>query len=272
MASNQIPLPPHYQAVLDRFVTVCREDQRVVAALLGGSYATGTADLYSDLDLGLITTDGAYEDFLKDYVSFISLVGEPELLEDFDLPHNVFFIFSDGTEGELAIGCESRFKHIQLGPYQTLLDKKGVLTGVVFSGEEVDPAEQTETLRRLIYWFWHDLSHFIAAIGRGQLWWAYGQLEILRSHCLNLVRKQNNFTGATEGYEKIEKAVPLEQLAPLQTTFCPLERDPMLQAVTNIVRFYQQIAPPLARAHQLAYPERLSHLMSDRLAKLSGTL
>lgn len=272
MASNQFQLPPNYQAVLDRFVAACQADQRVVAAFLGGSFATGKADLYSDLDLGLITTDGAYEDFLKDYASFISLLGEPDLLEDFDLPNNVFFIFSDGTEGELAIGSESRFKHIHLGSYQTLLDKKGLLDGVVFSGEEIDPAEQTETLRRLIYWFWHDLSHFIAAIGRGQLWWAYGQLEILRSQCLNLVRLQHNFTGATEGYEKIEKAVPVEQLAPLQATFCPLERDPMLQAVSNIVRFYQQIAPPLAHAYHLPYPERLSHLMSARLAKLSGTL
>jgi predicted nucleotidyltransferase len=272
MASNQLQLPHNYQTVLDRFVAVCQADERVVAAFLGGSYATGKADSYSDLDLDLITADDAYEDFLKECPTFISLLGEPLLVEDFDLPNNFFFIFSDGTEVELAVGCESHFNHIQRGPYKTLLDKKGVLAGAVFSGEEIDPTEQTETLRRLLYWFWHDLSHFIAAMGRRKLWWGHGQLEILRGQCVNLLRLQNNFSAPAEGYEKIEKAVPIEQLAPLQATFCPLEQNAMLRAGLDIVRFYQEIAPPLAQAHGLPYPERLARLMSDRLAKLSGTL
>jgi predicted nucleotidyltransferase len=36
----------------------------VAAAFLGGSYARGTADAYSDLDLGLIITDAAHADLL----------------------------------------------------------------------------------------------------------------------------------------------------------------------------------------------------------------
>ena len=53
MASNRIQLAPNYQVVLDRFVTVCQKDERVVAAFLSGSYATNTADLYSELRAGL---------------------------------------------------------------------------------------------------------------------------------------------------------------------------------------------------------------------------
>src|SRR5215210_2015956 len=98
--NSQAIQPPHkYQDVLKRFVAACRADERVVAALLIGSYARGTADAYSDLDLGLITTDAAYEDFATGCAAFIRLLGEPVFLEDFDLPNNVFFIFPDGTEG-----------------------------------------------------------------------------------------------------------------------------------------------------------------------------
>ena len=50
---------------MNRFVAACQADERVVAAFLGGSYARGTADAYSDLDLCLITTDEAYEDFCR---------------------------------------------------------------------------------------------------------------------------------------------------------------------------------------------------------------
>jgi hypothetical protein len=91
-------------------------------------------------------------------------------MEDFDLPNTVFFILTDATEGELGVGCESQFNDIHTGPYKVLLDKKGILSGAVFPAREPDPIRQTENLRRLIYWFWYDVSHFITAMGRGQLW------------------------------------------------------------------------------------------------------
>jgi len=71
------PLPPHHQHLLDRFTAACRADTRVVAAFLGGSYALGTADLYSDLDLYLITTDEAFDDFLAGRDAFIRSLASP---------------------------------------------------------------------------------------------------------------------------------------------------------------------------------------------------
>jgi hypothetical protein len=253
---------------LDRFVAACQADERVVAAFLGGSYARGKADPYSDLDLGLITSDEAYESFLAGREAFIRLLGEPLFFEDFDLPSNIFFIFPDDTEGELAIGRESAFTHIHGGPYRVLLDKKDILAGAVFPWHEADLTEQVETLRRLVYWFWHDLSHFITGLGRGQLWWAHGQLELLRRMGVELARLRHNFSAAAEGYEKVEKALPVEQLAPLQATYCPLEREAMLQAVHLILRFYQDLAPPLAQAHGIPYPAELERVMVARLEKL----
>ena len=268
MESATMQLPPHYQAVLGGFVAACRADERVVAAFLGGSYARGAADAYSDLDLGLITADAAYEDFLAGREAFIRRLGEPVFLEDFDHPSNLFFIFPDGTEGELAVGREGEFTHIHAGPYRVLVDKQGVLANAVFPRPEPDPAEQRETLRRLVAWFWHDLSHFITAMGRGQLWWAHGQLEVLRRICVNLVRLREDFAAGADGYEKLDQALPVERLSPLRSTFCPMERDAMLQAGLAIVRYYRDLAPPLARAHGLPYPDALDRVMSDRLEKL----
>lgn len=268
MASKGIQLSRNQQVVVDRFVEACRRDEHVLAAFLGGSYARGTADAYSDLDFGLITTDKAYDDFLAGREGFIRLLGEPALLEDFDLPNNVFFIFPDGTECELAIGQESQFEHIHIGPYKVLLDKTGVLGGAVFPQVDIDQVEQTETLRRLVYWFWHDLSHFITAMARGQLWWAYGQLEALRLQCVDLARLNENFSAEAAGYEKVEKAIPVEQLSPLQSTFCPMEKAAMLQAVLVIVRFYQELARPLAKTHGITYPDSLERVMCDRLERL----
>lgn len=271
MDSQEIQLPHNHQVVTNRFVAACQADERIVAAFLGGSHARGTADTYSDLDLYLITTDEAYEDFVAGREAFMRLLGKPVFLEDFGIPNIVFFIFPDGTEGELRFGRESEFAHIHSGPYKVLLDKENILAGVVFLTHESDPAEQAEKLRRLVYWFWHDLSHFITAMRRRQIWWAYFQLEALRRFCVNLARLRQNFADADvgeEGYFKVEQAIPVEQLSSLQATFCPQEEGAMLQSVLVIIRFYQELAPLLAQAHGITYPTDLERVMVDRLQRL----
>lgn len=275
MEGQAIQMPPNQRQVIERFVAACQADERVVAALLVGSYANGAADVHSDLDLYVLTSDEAYEVFSAGREAFICQWGEPAFLEDFDLEDIVFCIFPDGTEVELNFGRESQSNDILDGAYSVLLDKKGRLAGVAPSRLKPDQAEQIETLRRQIYWFWHEMSHFITAMGRGHLWWASGQLESLRHYCLNLARLRQDFsdTGVgAESYFKIEKTLPAEQLAPLQATFCPLEAEAMLQAAGVILHFYRELAAPLARTYAIPYPADLDRVMSERLGHLTSVL
>src|SRR5438093_13739988 len=90
-------------ALVERFAAACRADDRVVAAVLGGSHARGTADAYSDVDLYAITADAAYESFLADSAAFVRRLGEPVFLEPWRSRHGldlVFFVLADGVEGE----------------------------------------------------------------------------------------------------------------------------------------------------------------------------
>jgi predicted nucleotidyltransferase len=272
MDAHDIQLPDNHQDVVDRFIAACQTDERIVAAFLGGSYVTNAADKFSDLDLYFITTDEAYEDFLAEREGFIRLLGEPLFLADFGVTHGYFFIFSNGTEGELWFGRQSKFKDIHGGPHKVLLDKKEILAGEVFPMQVADPIEQIETLGQQIDWFWHELSHFIKAMGRGQLWFAYGQLEVMRQKCVNLVRLRHNFLDAKVGeepYFKIEKVLPIEQLLPLQVTYCPMEYEAMLQAALVIFRFYQDVAPTLAKAYGLTYQADLEQMMISQLEELN---
>jgi predicted nucleotidyltransferase len=164
---QELHQPLHHQIITNRFIAACQADERVVAAFIGGSYARGATDIYSDLDFYLVTTDEAYDDFLAGSKAFVRLLGESIFLESYNGNWGdfVFFIFADGTEGELGLGCESRFHHIHGGPYKVLLDKKRILEGVVFPSYEPALAEQIETLQGMINWFWHNLSHhFITPI------------------------------------------------------------------------------------------------------------
>jgi len=264
-----MPLPRRYQAIVDRFIAVCREDPRIMAAFLSGSYARDMADAHSDLDLAVLVGDEAYDDFVAGRDAFIRRLGEPLFLEDFDSTGLVFFFFADGSECELAFGRESDRERLYAGPARVLLDKNGILTEAPPPAWPAEPPdEQIEAARRLISYFWHDLSHFVTAMARGHLWWAHGQLDILRRICVDLLRLQQDFSRRPDAYDKVDLVVPAERLAPLQDTFCPLAYAPMLQAGRVILHVFQDLAPALARRHNIPYPAELERLIVDRLDQL----
>lgn len=254
---------------ITRFVSACQSDPRILAAVLYGSHARGAADEWSDLDIGVIVADDACDDFIAGREAFVRQLGEPLFIEDFDIPGIIFFIMADGTEGELSIDGASDFTE-PYGPWRALVDKNGTLSQAR-PRPQPDPAEQIETLRRQIAWFWHDLSHFITAMGRGQLWWAAGQLEVLRRICVNLSRLRHDFSDGEVGEDpwfKLDKALPDEMLDGLRPTFAPMEQAAMLAAGRIIITFYQGLARPLAEEHGIPYPAELEHLMLDRIKRL----
>lgn len=131
-------------------------------------------------------------------------------------------------------------------------------------------AAHRATIHGQIYWFWHDMSHhFITPLARGQLWGAYGALEDIRRTCVNLARLRHNSAAALEGYEKVEYALPVGQLAPLESTLCPLERGAMLKATGLLIDFYREVASELAQVHGVTYPTDLDHMMAARLEQLA---
>lgn len=264
-------LRPDHQFIMDRFIIACQTDGRVAAALLVGSYVKDLADEHSDLDLYLVTTDDDYQNFIADHSKFIRELGEPLFMEDFDSSNIVFLIFPDGSEVEISFGSESQLSEILNEPYKVLLDKKNIFTNIVPSERPVNEEKQKEKLRRLIYWFWHELSHFTIALARGQLWWAHGQLGALRLYCINLTRLRNDFSDqevGEESYFKIETAIPIEQLSALKDTYCPMEEAAMLEATEVIVRFFRDLATDLAKIHGIAYPDQLDKVIVERLEKL----
>lgn len=219
------PAPPDdLQPFLDRFVAACERDERVVAAVLGGSRGRGEADTFSDVDLCVIARDDAFEALVGDRAGFVGQLGTPLFLENFGNEGLEFFILDDGTEGEIFFGNEGRLEELEPGPtYRTLFDPGGILEGVAFREERADPADQREVLRQTLAWFWHELSHFITAIGRGQLWWAAGQLEALRGHCVNLVRIDHGLFAGEEPYEKLDRTIDPAALSSIEDTFVPIE-------------------------------------------------
>ncbi|HET9907132.1 MAG TPA: aminoglycoside 6-adenylyltransferase [Anaerolineales bacterium] len=262
---------PNHQLILDRFITACQTDDRIAAVLLLGSYVKGMADEHSDLDLYVITTDEGYEDCTANRSAFVESLGEPLFAENFDIPDFVFLIFADGSEVEISFARESQLSQVLSASYKVLLDKRNITAYISLHTPTVDPEAQTEKLRRLIHWFWHELSHFTTALARKELWWAQGQLGALRLCCINLTRLESDFFDqeiGEEGYFKIEKAIPIQRLSALNSTYCPMEEGAMLESAFIIVQFFRDLAPGLASKHGINYPEQLDKVIVQKLGNV----
>jgi hypothetical protein len=247
-----------------------RADRRGVPGRL--SWGRGEADAYSDVDLCVIAKDEAYEALVSDRTGFVGRLGTPLFLENFGFAGLVFFVLDDGVEGELHFGSEARLEELEPGPtIRTLFDPGGLLEGVAFAEERTDAAEQHEALRQILASYWHELSHFITAIGRGELWWAAGQLESLRGLCVNLVRIEQGAFAGEEPYEKLDRTIDLAALSPIAETFVPMEQEALLRATWELVRFYTERAPRVAGANGATHPLELEALMVKRLDDLGGS-
>ena len=257
-------------ALLERFADACRADERIAAGYLTGSHAAGTADAHSDVDLCVVAADGQRGAVWADREVLVRRLGDPLQIEDFDENDTVFFILADGMDGELTVTDAGMFSQSSRGPHRAIDDPDGILAGIAFVGSEPYLVEQVEQLRRQVQWFWHDMAHFIAAMGRGQSWWAAGQLDALRRYCVNLARLRTDFAGHLDEFDKLDTAVPAAVLAPLASTYVPLDRGQMLAAARTMADYYRAVVPDLAAAHGIPYPTTLESVMRARLDALES--
>lgn len=257
-------------ALIGRIVRLAEDDQRVVASLLGGSRARGQDDGFSDVDVSVILADADYEDVLADKAAFVRQLGDPLFIEDFGERNLALVVFADGVELDLFFFPEHDVGSIRPGIHQVLMDPSGLIAEIPIDDAEVDRGTQVEELRRILSWFWHDVGHFTTAIGRGQLWWAAGQLEQLRQYCVNLVRIEQGSAPGDEAYWKLDVEISTESLEALRTTFVPLDGNEMLDAGRRIVAFFRERAPEIARANEVDYPAELADLVTGHLEELPG--
>jgi len=125
------------ESAIGRFAAACAEHSLVVAAFLGGSYAAGTANEGSHIDVYVVTEHREYPAFFSRRVEFMESWTDRAKLDDvldfeglgFDM---VTFESPDGVWGQLALGHTGNMMSLHGGPHVVLVDKRGLLEGVTF--------------------------------------------------------------------------------------------------------------------------------------------
>jgi predicted nucleotidyltransferase len=257
--------PPDYDGLLEHMQALAAADQRVLGLLLYGSRVTGKADAFSDLDLGVITTDAGARELVRERAALLAQVGEVLFLEDFGDPTHTHAILADGAAFEFIVRPIGEL--VDDGPHQIVLDKDGQVAAALARKVAREPEVfSAEGVRRQIQYFWHEVEHLVTALGRRDLLWAHGGLEEMRGICLRLARAAAGVDAEDEEpYWKVDTALDAELLERLRATIVPAETAPMRRAAGELLEIYRSLAHPLAERNGIAYPERLDALLSARL-------
>jgi predicted nucleotidyltransferase len=241
-ALTQAPEPQ--RSALRAFVSAAREDERIAAAFIGGSFASGSWDAHSDLDLYVVVEEDAYDAFFADRREFVGRLGALLLAEDFNgFGFDMLVFLTDaGAEGELGIGRRSGFGEMHGGPYIAVKDAGGVLPAE-FPMVGPSDEQRAASLRRTVAWFWRHLALFATAAARGRTWSAFTYLDAARREAFDLVWLLERPEGWPEAYEKAELHLDAATLDVLARTVTPLDLDAMRSAARALAAFVADRAP-----------------------------
>lgn len=186
-----INIPVFYpQGYLIKGMTgLLKQDERVAACWLWGSFGRESADEVSDLDMGVAVKDDHYEEFIKDANKILLRAGDCLFtwsVNSLKKCMHVKGFFSDCNYLDLLISPTS---HVRLGndpisieEVRILFDKEGILSSVTNKscGDEKQSHSLAEQVVLAFRLFWLYSVAGLRYWKRGKLWHSLGFVTAMR--------------------------------------------------------------------------------------------
>lgn len=235
-----------FQQFLDKAIQILRHDPEAIGLAVGGSWASGEVDAYSDLDLVLVTTQPiapnleqmrAYADRFGSVLAAFrgDHVGEPRLLialYDAPLLHvDIKFL----TTPEFYQRVEDPI---------VIWERDRLLTSIIAQSTAQYPPFDFQWIEDR-FWVW--MHYTLLKIGRGEYLEALDFLAFVRSTVLGPLLHLKNGK-LPKGVRRIETTVQSDELALLQTTVATPAFTPLMDALGVVIRLYTNLRDLLAPA------------------------
>jgi predicted nucleotidyltransferase len=235
---------PTQRYIAERILDALLRDHRVLGIYLGGSFASGKPDVYSDLDFYILVAADVRDAVKKDHARLREQVGD--ILADFPATHlgdpNQFVTF---YRAEFPVHVDYQYRvPDDLVPRSRdaeviiLLDKSGILESWKARCAAMEESN-TPTREQLQYvedrfWAWCLYTH--GKIRRGELWEARDAIEYLRNNVLVRLA-YHECALRPEGNRKLETKFRREILMSLEATLqqghSQIDYASSLQAIAN---------------------------------------
>lgn len=273
------PLLPQ-QAMIARARAACRADQRLVAALMYGSFTRGEGDAYSDVEFALFVEDTALPQL--DQRAWVAQIA-PVLASFSDAHGHSTAHFVGLIRGEFHFKPASAMAWVATWRGNAwfpsleaalLVDRSGELSQVLASLVGPAPERNTpEEVQRLGLWFIDGIIFGTAVLARGELARA---LELLGGMQRNLLQMVRLVEGSTEHWPTpsrgLERELSPTLYARYQARTASCERVALTRAYTEAWRWGRELLETLYRHHALALPDELLQAVATRIASLIRVL
>jgi lincosamide nucleotidyltransferase len=259
------------EAMIERARRVCREDDRLAAAMMYGSFAQGEGDGFSDIEFILFFRDEELEGLdQKEWVSRISPVGL-YFVNEYGNGTAIFqnlvrgeFHFDRASDIERVVGESMRDADWLPSLEDTLiLDRTGELGPRL--REIVGPPPERDTpgqIRFVCYCFVNWFVFGSNLFARGELARSLDLLGIVRDRLLQMVRVLEKST-----LHWFNSAKFLETEIS-QTSYARLDRDELRQAYLSAWEWGRELMASLAKRHGVAPPTALLVRLDRRFAEI----
>jgi lincosamide nucleotidyltransferase B/F len=266
------------EAMIERTRRVCREDTRLVAAMMYGSFAQGEGDRFSDIEFMLFFRD---EDLQRvDQEEWVSRISPVELyfVNEYGNGTAIFenlvrgeFHFDGASDIERVVGESMRDADWLPSVEDTLiLDRTGGLTPrlkrIVGPPPERDTPGQIRFLCNcFVNWFVFGANLF----ARGELARSLDLLGIVRDRLLQMVRVLEGSTLHWFNSSKfLEREVSETSYARYVACTARLDTDELRQAYLSAWEWGRELMSSLADRHGVAPPAALLVRLDRRVAEI----
>ncbi|MEU4604728.1 nucleotidyltransferase domain-containing protein [Kribbella sp. NPDC023972] len=236
------------QQVIERARAVLPEDERILAVYLIGSYGTGEADRFSDVDVHCVVTDDAIDWFVENWADVLRRITGPTVLAD-RIPGIVcggLGITPDWVHVDLIIHPLGSFDRFQYDGVRVLFDRDGTLFpdgDQPSQGGRVGTPYWPEQTVNLFFYF---LGNLVTVLGRDERIVANQGVGVLRDQLIALMLAERGVR-RTSGAKRLNALLSDEQRAVLEA-IPPTGTDPadILAANQYIVREFIRRGTTLA--------------------------
>ncbi|MBP2354267.1 putative nucleotidyltransferase [Kribbella aluminosa] len=204
------------QAVIKRAAEVLLADERVLGVYLIGSYATGAADRFSDVDVHLVVTDDSTDWYTEHWDDVLRELTGPTVLAD-RLPGMIggLGITPDWLHVDLIVHPLAGFDRFQYDGVKVLFDRDGTL----FPEGDIEPQGGRPTEP---YWpagavnlFFYFLGNLVTVLGRDERVVANQGIGAVRDQLVALMLAERGVR-RTSGAKRLNALLSDEQRAALE--------------------------------------------------------
>ncbi|WP_427886636.1 nucleotidyltransferase domain-containing protein [Kribbella sp. GL6] len=204
------------QAVIKRAAELLPADERVLGVYLIGSYATGAADRFSDVDVHLVVTDDSTDWYTEHWDDVLRELTGPTVWAD-RLPGMIggLGITPDWLHVDLIIHPLAGFDRFQYDGVKVLFDRDGTL----FPEGDIEPKggrpAEPYWPAGAVHLFFYFLGNLVTVLGRDERVVANQGVGVVRDQLVTLMLAERGVR-RTSGAKRLNALLSDEQRAALE--------------------------------------------------------